>query len=176
MTQLLRSIPIHTYLVALLSMCCMQNTLAACAPPTEKSRLAQVEANFCSADAVFTGNVDQVTKTDVFDENRNETYEARSKIKVLTNYKGINGDAAVMVTDLKASGGTFFFKDGKQYLIFARKVAPGEYVGETSSCAAQTSLETDQAAAILKRLDLHAQGAKPIDCEHGKKKTSSSKK
>jgi hypothetical protein len=130
-----------------------------------------VEVGFCEADAVFVGKVDARMETvrAYTPEGATKTEHYRietSTVRVLDTYKSALPDKVTMIADLyDKKTGAFSFENGKEYLIFAKRLAAAnEYAGASAKCSVQPTLLLSDAHDVRVRLEQHRSGAKQFSC------------
>jgi hypothetical protein len=153
---------------ALLGLAASPMVLAECVIAEDSSKLDPVEVGFCESDAVFVAKSEGAIETiSAFTPEGSTTTKhfrvQRSKLQVLTNYKGEVPDKVTMIADLYAKD-AYVFKAGKTYLVFAKRLAgQNEFAGATAKCSRQSTLHIEDADHAIKRLEQHNSG-RPIDC------------
>jgi hypothetical protein len=79
-----------------------------------------------------------------------------------------------MIADFYAKD-SYVFDYGNTYLIFAKRLpAENEYAG-ANSCAVQSTLPIESAAAVINRLEDHVNGRQKIDCKNIRPKAKDNK-
>jgi len=148
------------------------STLAAeCSIPEEAKQADPIEYAFCQSDAVFVGKVDGRLETvrAYRAEGSDRTQHFRVEKSTLVPAKTFKGDLAGKLTftadlyDKKA--GAFSFEQGKEYLVFAKRLPDGEYEGASAACSVQPTMLVAAAEKGLKRLEDHRSGRAKIDCK-----------
>jgi hypothetical protein len=161
--------------VLLLAAGLSQCALAECVIADELKQLDPVEAGFCESDAVFVGKSEGAIETiGGVTEEGSETKHfriQRSTVRVLDRYKAAAADKVAdkvtMIADLYAKEPAYVFEAGQTYLIFAKRLKTDtEYAGAVAACAVQPTLPIAAAKSVLKQLEQHKNGQKPIDCKN----------
>lgn len=145
---------------------------AECTIAEETKKLDPVEVGFCESDAVFVGKVESRVETirAYREEGSERTKHYRieiSTVKVAEGYKGMKDGKVTMTADLyDKKTGAFSFGLEKEYLVFAKRLASGEYAGATAACSVQPTLPIADAKQALEQLEQHRKGTKKIDCKN----------
>jgi len=144
---------------------------AECSIPEEAKQVDPVEYGFCEADAVFIGKVEERLETirAYRAEGSDRTQHFRIEKSTLVPSKTFKGDLAKKLTftaDLyDKKTGTFSFERGKEYLVFAKRLADGEYTGASAACSVQPTVLVETADTARQRLEDHRSGKSKIDCK-----------
>lgn len=158
--------------LALIGASASNAALAECTISERSKQLDPVEVGFCESDAVFVGKVDARMETvrAFTPEGATTTKHYRietSTVRVLDAFKGKLPEKVSMVADLyDKKSGAFSFENGKEYLIFAKRLpTENEYAGASAACSVQPTLPLADATEVRERLEQHRKGTKKIDCE-----------
>jgi hypothetical protein len=152
------------------------SAFADCVLAEEVKLLDPVEVGFCESDAVFVAESAGAIESygGVTDPESGTTKHfriQRSTLRILDQHKGKLPDKVILVADLYAKEGAFEFEYGKQYLVFAKRLAgENEFVSAAAQCSVQPTLHIEDAGEALKQLALHKQGTQKIDCKNMRKK------
>lgn len=146
---------------------------AECTITEDAQRLDPVAVGFCESDAVFVGKVDARFETvrafTPDGEAKTKHYRIEtSTIRVLDSYKNELPSKVAMIADLyDKKSGAFSFENGKEYLVFAKRLAgENEYAGASAACSVQPTMLLADARQVRERLDQHRKGIKKIDCKN----------
>lgn len=157
--------------VALLVLATTGQVRADCTIAEATLALDPVEAGFCESDAVFVGAVDSRSETERgFREKGSERMQHQlietSALRITRRYKGKLPDKVEMIVNLyDKQSPAFSFERGKQYLVFAKRLAgQDQYAGATATCSVQATLPIAESEKAVEQLEQHRKGRKVIDC------------
>lgn len=145
---------------------------AECVIAEETKQFDPVEAGFCESDAVFVGKVEARTETTraFRAEGSEQTQHFRtetSTVRVGEVIKGKVPDTVKMTAELYDKGETFSFAMGKEYVIFAKKLAgENQFAGTGAKCSVQPTMPLAEAANVLKELQAIKRGKRKVDCKN----------